>query len=559
MNEINNTLPDDVEELKSIIASISSTYEYSLDIKEEELAKERIKIERAVFELNEILQKYEKLEDKYNYLQKLFFGRRSEKLRPEDELQGRLFNETETFGEESGADSATEKAAEESDITVIEQHTRRKAGRKSIPLGIPRKEIVHDFSEEEKKCECCGKPRPIIGKEETEELDYIPAKVEVLKHIRPKYGPCSCEEFIHAGKPEIICAPAPKRMLPGSIASEGLLAYVFTSKFCDALPFYRLSKMFQRIDVDISRATMCNWQITCFEKMNMFFEIFTETLKGGEFIRMDETTVQVLHEENRAPESKSYMWAAIGYPARGHPLILYEYHPSRSGDIPLQFLKGFTGYIQTDGYSGYNRAVNIYELIHVGCFAHARRKFHKAYESSKNKNDRSYKVLMMIRSIYKIESELRGKNLTDDEFVEKRKIAVMPILEELYSYLVQTREIVTPSSALGGAVNYTLNEWDKLIRYLDKAYLTPDNNEIERSIKSFVIGRKNWLFSNTPRGAHASAGMYSIIESAKLNGLNPYLYLRFLFSKLPIIGDNRDELRKLLPCFLTAEEIKISD
>lgn len=559
MNEINNTLPDDVEELKSIIESISSTYEYSIGLKEEELAKERIKNERAAFELNEVLQKYEKLEDKYNYLQKLFFGRRSEKLRVEDELQGRLFNETETFGEESGADSSTEKVSDESAITVIEQHTRRKAGRKPIPSCIPRKEIIHDLSEEEKKCECCGESRPVIGKEETEELDYIPAKVQVLKHIRPKYGPCSCEEFIYAGKPEIICAPSPSRMLPGSIASEGLLAYVFTSKFCDALPFYRLSKMFQRIDVDISRATMCNWQITCFEKMTMFFEVFAETLKSGEFIRMDETTVQVLHEENRAPESKSYMWVAIGYPARGHPLVQYEYHPSRSGDIPLQFLEGFTGYIQTDGYSGYNRAVKVYELIHVGCFAHARREFHKAYESSRNKNNRSYKILMMIRSIYKIESELRGENFTDDEFVEKRRKAVMPVLAELHSFLIQTREIVTPSSLPGTAVRYTLNEWEKLIRYLDKAYLTPDNNEIERSIKSFVIGRKNWIFSNTPRGARASAGMYSIIESAKLNGLNPYLYLRFLFSKLTTIGDNREELRKLLPCFVTAEEIEISD
>ena len=559
MNEINNTLPDDVKELKSIIESISSTYEYSISLKEEELAKERIKNERAAFELNEVLQKYEKLEDKYNYLQKLFFGRRSEKLKVEDELQGRLFNETETFEEESDADHATEKEADESAITVIKQHTRRKAGRKPIPSGIPRKEIIHDLSEEEKKCECCGKSRPVIGKEETEELDYIPAKVQVLKHIKPKYGPCSCKEFIYTGKPEVICAPSPSRMLPGSIASEGLLAYVFTSKFCDALPFYRLSKMFQRIDVDISRATMCNWQISCFEKMDMFFEVFAETLKSGEFIRMDETTVQVLHEENRAPESKSYMWVAIGYPARGHPLVQYKYHPSRSGDIPLQFLKGFTGYIQTDGYSGYNRAVKVYDLIHVGCFAHARREFYKAYESSKNKEKRSYKVLSMIRSIYKNESELRDRNLTDDEFVEKRKNAVIPILEELYRFLVQTREIVTPSSLLGGAVKYTLNEWEKFVRYLDKAYLTPDNNEIERSIKSFVIGRKNWLFSNTPRGAHASAGMYSIIESAKLNGFNPYFYLRFLFSKLPTVGDNKDELRKLLPCFVNAEEIKIKE
>jgi transposase len=546
MVESKHTLPDDIEELRILVTNQQGLL----------IAKNA--------ELDEYHQKYEQLEQKYKYLQKLFFGKKSEKLTPFEEEQGRLFNEAESPGKapddigESGDAETAEESGRDNDVTVVKQHTRRKAGRKPIPADIPRKEILHDLSDEEKKCSCCGKTRPQIGMEETEELEYVPAKIFALKHIRPKYGPCDCDDFFNAEQPEVISAPAPKRMMPGSIASEGLLAYVFTSKFCDAIPFYRLSKMFGRIEVDISRATMCNWLMNSYETMDLFFEVLKETLKSGEFIRMDETTVQVLHEDNRNPESKSYMWVAIGYPARGCPLVLYEYHPTRSGQVPMKFLEGFKGHLQTDGYAAYNSPAAKYGLVHVGCFAHARREFHKAYDP-KAKNSRAYKALMIIKKIYEIESDLRVRNLPDDIFVEKRRTAVTPVLDELHEFLVQTKEAVTPSSLVGQAVSYTLNEWNKLIRYLDLACMTPDNNEIERSIKSFVIGRKNWMFSNTPRGAHASAGMYSLIESAKANRLDPYLYLRYLFTKLPRVSGNRDELRKLLPCFVYQDDITINE
>jgi transposase len=559
MDGKNHTLPDDINELKDIVSSIvSSNVQLPTDK------------ERASFALDKLIQKYSALDEenihlnnKLSYLQKLVFGKKSEKLTPVDELQGRLFNEAETSSGEALDDSndsdKTETAEKaDADTTIVKQHTRAKAGRKPIPADIPRKEIVHDISDEEKKCACCGKERPSIGSEATEELEYEPAKIYVNKHIYPKYGPCTCDKSFEQEKPEVISAPARKRMLPGSIAGEGLLAFIFTSKFCDAIPFYRQSKMIGRIDVDISRATMCNWQISAVEKMELFFDVMKETLKGGNFIRMDETTVQVLHEENRDPSSKSYMWVAIGYPSRGRPLVMYEYHPSRAGDIPLKFLEGFKGYLQTDGYAGYNAAVTMYELIHVGCFAHARREFYKAYDQKK-KDSRAFKALSIIKKIYEIESDLREKNLENDVFVEKRRKAVTPVLDELHAFCVQTKDIVTPSSLIGEAVSYTLNEWSKLIRYLDLACMTPDNNEIERSIKSFVIGRKNWMFSNTPTGAHASAGMYSLIESAKANRLDPYLYLRFLFTKLPYVCGDRDELRKLLPCFISPADIKISE
>jgi transposase len=505
---------------------------------------------------------FEDLKNKYKSLQKYFFGKRSEKLTPVDELQGSLFNEAESSEMVLGENNESEKIKSEEmnsdDVTVVKQYSRSKAGRKPISADIPRKEIIHDLSDEEKACECCSKCRPLIGTKITEELELKPAEIFVLKHVYPTYGPCSCDGSINEEKPEVISAPVPKRMIPGSIASESLIAYIITSKFCDAIPFYRQSKMFSRIDIDISRATMCNWQMTAFEGMDLFFEVMKETVKSGEFIRMDETTVQVLHEEDRDPESKSYMWVAIGYPARGRQLVLYEYHPTRAGRIPMEFLKGFKGYLQTDGYAAYNAPVTEYGLVHVGCFAHARREFHKAYDP-KAKKSSAYKALMIIKKIYEIESDLRGKDLSDKDFLKKRRTAVTPVLDELHKFLVETKELVTPSSLVGEAVTYTLNQWDKLIRYLDLACMTPDNNEIERSIKSFVIGRKNWMFSNTSRGANASAGMYSLIESAKANRLDPYQYLRFLFTKLPYVRDDKDELRKLLPCFLSPEDIKIPD
>ena len=515
-----NTLPDDIETLKRL------------------LIEERLK--------------YQMLEEKFKTLQRRFFGKSSEKLTAEDELQGRLFDEAE-----DGASPESEyiEDAEKSSVTKVKGHERKKTGRKHLPENFPREEIIHDLSEDEKKCSCCGEERKQIGREETEELDIIPAEIKVIKHIRIKYGPCNCDGFLNSGEAEIKTASAPKRMIPGSIVSPGLLAYTVTSKYADALPFYRQSKIFERIGIELSRATLCNWTTLAYEKMTEFMKLFETQLKNGNFIRMDETTVQVLHEENRRPENKSYMWVSIGYPARGRPLVLYRYHPTRSQNIPYVFLEGFTGYLQTDGYGGYNHAASRPGIIHVGCFAHARRYFFDASKLNK-KDSRAHKGLQFIRRLYEIESELRERNLPDDIFVEQRKKLALPVLDDFHHWLVFTKNELVPKSKTGEAVNYTLNEWSKLIRYIDAAFLTPDNNETERAIRPFVIGRKNWLFSNTPRGASASAVMYSLIESAKANSLEPYAYLRFLFSRLPEVS-NQSELKTLLPCFLSSEQITI--
>jgi len=529
-----HTLPDDIEELKKIILFQSD-------------------------KLSEINRKYEILEEELRLVLRKFFAKRSEKLLKEDETQGMLmFNEAENFSEEPKTEKIEEEntPAEQTETITIKEHARKKIGRKKLPDFIPRKIVEHDLSDEEKKCPCCKKERPLIGIESSEELEIIPMQIFIQEHQKKKYGACKCEGFINSNEIEVKSAKAPARMIPGSIVSASLLAYTLTSKFVDAIPFYRLSKMLDRIDVNISRATLCNWMIEAFEKMHPFFKIFDEEMRKGNVMRMDETPLQVICEDGRKAENKSYMWVAIGNLGKGKDLVRYRYFPSRSASVANELLEGYSGYLQTDGYSAYNNAVSNGNIIHVGCFAHARRYFNDAYEASKKKSAKAEFALKSIQKLYEIEKRLRKESLPDNEFIDKRKLDALPVLTKFHSWLVENNDASPPGMALGKAINYALNEWDKLVRYLEHADLTPDNNACERAIRPFVLGRKNWLFSYTPRGAHASAAIYSLVESAKANMLEPFAYLRFLFTKLPLAKNDLD-FKNLLPCYLDPKMIII--
>jgi transposase len=282
-----------------------------------------------------------------------------------------------------------------------------------------------------------------------------------------------------------------------------------------------------------------------------------EILMQSPLLRMDETSVQVLHEEGRKAETKSYMWVAYGYGEGERPLLLYQYHPTRSATVPIQLLKKYSGFVQTDGYKGYNFSDDQYdgEIIHVGCLAHARRYFEKAYRANKKSNC-AHRAISYIRDIYTIENDLRKVKSTPHEFVEKRREQTAPILDTFHNWLVEQKNSIVPGSLAGKAVSYTLDEWNKIIHFLDHHLLTPDNNLTENAIRPFVVGRKNWLFSNTPRGANSSACFYSLIESAKANKLEPYYYLRYAFEKLTHVKSDA-ELRKLLPDMISSNMIKI--
>lgn len=521
-----NNLPDDPKQLKKMLIDFSKEKQEAYSMLEEKHIS--------------LKEEHSHLQEKYKSLQRMLYGKKSEKLTPEDEHQMRLFNEAEEGDRE---EAEPEKKAEET--TEVKGHIRKKRGRKPLPAYIDREEVIHDLTEEDKACPCCGKERPTIGEVISEELDIIPPKMIVNKHIRKKYGPCTCKSFEEKEIPEIKTAVMPPRLIPQGIASAGLVAYTVTAKFCDALPFYRQSKIFERLDIELSRATLCNWSLLAAEKCQPLIDLIIDEIRGGPVIRMDETSLQVLKEPEKKAESKSYMWVTMGYTPEEKPLVLYQYHPTRSGEVPGKFLKDYTGYLQTDGYAGYNKASAKDSIVHVGCFAHARRYFEQAYKLNK-KSKVGFKGLDYIKKIYAIEKKLRQTNLSAEKFVETRRKEVTPLLDAFYNWLQSQVDSIAPKSKAGEAVRYTLAEWDKLIKYLDHYLLTPDNNLTENTIRPFVMGRKNWLFSNTPRGAHSSAILYSLIESAKANGLEPYKYLRFIFEKLPL-AESKDDFRALLP------------
>jgi transposase len=495
----------------------------------DELRNENIKLRNENIELKEEVA----------YYKEKIFGRRSEKEWQYSSKQPELFNEGETYAQ---------KPEEIETQTVIQHRRVHKGGRKPLSDKLQRRDVTIDLEEKDKRCPCCGEPLTRLGEENddiTEKLEYIPAKLEVIREHRPKYV---CEHC-HGAKgdkdsPRIIReAPATPSMIPGSIATSSLLAAIIVMKFCDAIPYYRQEKQYERIGALISRQDMANWQIAISEKLQPLMELLKALMKTGPVLRMDETTVEVMREEGREDTQKSYMWLGRGGPI-GNPIYIYEYHPTRAGENARSFLDGFHGFLQTDGYPGYDSILKEFPAItHAGCFAHARRKFMDAQKSGIDKKSPAI-AIGFIRSLYQIEDEERekfaGHEQTLEQFIEQRRKKSTQVLNKFKKWLEKKSNTLNPQTLFNKAVSYTLNQWDKLIRYLDSPDLTPDNNLSENAVRPFVIGRKNWLFFQCPKGAKSACAIYSLIETAKANLIEPLAYLTFLFDKAPLAKNSED-------------------
>ena len=527
MNVDVSSLPENPADLKAIVIS---------------LATSRVDLEKTY------QSRIEYLEERIRLLQNELFGRKSEKLPKEDRDQLLLFNEVEI--EKEAQDNALP------DEIVIAEYRRKKRGRKPLPQDLPRVEVIHDLSEDEKVC-ACGSHLSRIGEEVCEKLDIIPAKVRVLRHIRYKYACKNCEG-IESDGPTVKIAAAPVELIPKSIATSGLLAHLLVAKFEDALPFFRQEKIFARMGIELSRATMCNWAVKVAERIKPLMELLHQEIRSGPLINIDETPVQVLSEPGRSNTSKSYMWVYRGGDPQ-KPVLIYQYQPSRSGQVPLIFLKGYQGFVQTDGYSGYDLLGRQVGIRLVGCWAHVRRKFLEIIKAKPNpkKKGHAEEALDYIRRLYAIEKQATVYELSSDQLYCLRQDAAKPILNDFKSWLLQMSTLTPPKGLLGKAVNYTLHNWDRLARYIQDARLRPDNNLAENAIRPFVLGRKNWLFSGHPNGAEASAAIFSLIETAKANGLKPYEYFRFLFEKLPHV-ESQENYRKLLPQYIGPSLLAIS-
>ena len=482
-----------------------------------------------------LLNKNALLEEHIRQLIQKRFGASSEKYSPD---QVNLFDEAEQ--EQQTQEEESDGQESEDDEITVPAHTRKKVGRKPLPDHLPLVREEHDIPDEEKICPCCQGTLHRMGEEISEQLDIIPAKVQVIQHVRPKYACRHCEEGVKT-------AQLPPQPIPRSIATAGLLAYIVTSKYVDGLPLYRLAQFtLARLGIEITRATMATWMIRCGELVQPLINLLRDKLQEAPVVHCDETVVQVLNELGKTPQSKSYMWVQVAEPQDSQRIILFDYDVSRSGSVPLRLLEGYQGYLQTDGYEGYAAIGRQPGIISQGCWAHARRKFDEAIKGQKDpkKTGKAHTGLAFIQKLYRIEREVKDSPPGDKNRIRQQKS--LPILKQLRQWLEKSLPQVPPKSLLGKALHYLHNQWDKLVRYCDEGYLRMDNNLAENAIRPFVVGRKAWLFSNSQKGARASANLYSLVETAKACGLEPYAYLKEVFTRLPA-AETVEEIEQLLP------------
>tara|TARA_R110001583_G_scaffold69896_4_gene198059 strand:+ start:1113 stop:2636 length:1524 start_codon:yes stop_codon:yes gene_type:complete len=442
--------------------------------------------------------------------------------------QGDLFNEAEV--ELGNAEIVEEDIETDVGTTPI----KKKPKRKKLPVDLPRETIIHDI--DDKSCACCGNELHQMGDERSEKLEFIPAQVKVIEHVRLKYSCRTCEK--QGTSTKIQLAPLPPSPIPKGIATATLLSQIITSKYQYALPLYRQESLFKQYGIELSRKTMADWMMKSGDLFTPLYARLQEVLLQQGVIQADETTLKVINED----KVKSYMWlycTGTDSPSKSPipNIVLYDYQSGRAGQCAIDYLDGFTGYLQVDGYVGYEKTT----AKLVGCWAHARRKFKEAQIAQpKGKTGKADMALNMIQKLYRIEISLKDKNA--QEKYQLRQEKSKPLLEQFYRWLGKAN--VVKKSALGKAIGYCQNQWHKLIRYIEDGHLSIDNNRSERAVKPFVIGRKNWLFSNTANGAKASALLYSIVETAKANGLIPFDYIAHCLEQLSVANV---DVEKLLP------------
>lgn len=469
------------------------------------------------------------------------YGRRSEKQT--DDPTADLFNEAEELTTLAETE-ATELAEAEAETEEVSYVRRKASGRKSLPENLHREVIEHDIPEADKVCSC-GHTKTRIGSETSERLEFIPAKLYVEQHVRHQYACPCCEEK------GVQTAEKPASMLPKSNAGPGLLAYTLVSKFQDSMPLHRQSNILARHGIDIPRNTLARWHIQASDRVLPLIDRFEVAMKTAHVILMDETRLQVNKEPGKEAESQSYMWVRRGLSppddqGRRPDITLYHYSPSRSGTVAAELLHGYSGALVTDGYAGYNKTAELYGLQHGQCWAHVRRKFIEAEKAlpKGKKSPAITAILSEISKLYGIEKRIQSLSLDQRQSIRQQE--AKPILEKLYQNLEKKQQSVTPKSKLGVAINYALSCWRGLVRYIENGAMPIDNNGAENAIRPFVIGRKNWLFSDTVKGAKASATWYSIMETVKANGLEPYHYLKRVFELLPLAKTDND-IDALLP------------
>lgn len=496
-----HSLPDDPEQLKRMLLELQQV----IAKKDEELAEKDAQI-------HELLQAYNaKLAKEY--------AKKSEKMPG----AGELFNEAEALLDEH------DKALLASSSSVKKEKATPK--RKPLPAQLKRVEVVVDLDEGDKVCDGCQNPLHKMGENSSEALEFVPTHIKVIKTIRPKYTCRHCER--EGTESAVKTAPPLPTPIPKSIATLSLLSQIITCKYQFGLPLYRQETIFSEIGIELSRQTMSSWMLRCAALLSPLYQHLKKALLAQPVIHGDETVLNVIN----ADKSTSYMWlycCGDDKPGQGTNLVLFDYHNSRAGQCAVDFLDGYQGYMHVDGYKAYEQT----QATLVACLAHIRRKFIEAKGNHK-KTGKVDVVLNLIGKLYGIELAIKDKSV--QEKYRARQHKSKPIVDELHHWLIKHQDKIPPKTPLGKAINYAINQFEKFRCYLEDGRLSIDNNRTERAIKPFVIGRKNWLFSNTCKGAHASAILYSLVETAKANDLVVYDYIATCLQQLA------EHLELLLP------------
>jgi transposase len=512
--EIDSPLPDDLEAAHRLIRELLATL-------------------RQQTHLNE------KLQHQLEQLLRQFYGRKSEKLDPNQLL---LF--AQEIVEAATAEPQTTPAPEPTPEPVASAAAKPPAkghGRKPLPANLPRKRVVHDLPIEQRLCPDCGTERVCFGEEIREQLEYVPASIIVIEHVRLKYACEQCQA--HVAIAERLPEPIEKG-LPG----PGLLAYVAVSKYADHLPLYRQEGIFKRYGVDLSRSTMCDWMAAAADLLAPIVKAMLKRVLMSDVVQTDDTPVKVQDHDGKGIKT-GRLWVHIG--DYGNRFTVYDYTPNRSGDGPQRVFQGYQGYLQADAYSAYDALFVDGTIVEVGCWMHARRKF---YEARTSDPVRSHLVLAWIAGLYEVEDDAkqaRKKHPEWDDLIwhayryDLRLTRSKPIFDAILAWLQGERAKILPKSPIGEAINYALNHWAALIRPLDAGFLEIDNGASERAMKPVALGRKNWLFAGSDEGGKTAATLMSLCTTCKDLGIDPFAYLRDVLDRVSTHPQNRIE--ELLP------------
>ena len=456
-----------------------------------------------------LLGRIDDLNGQLHYLKRQLFGKKSEKLDPSQRLLFEdLYNQLKAKKEQKQPSSPNNNSGQ----------NKNHKGRNPLPADLKREVIEIEPSQSEKTCPVCRNKKERIGEEITEKLEYVPASFYVKRYIRYKYACRGCQSNVSIGN-------LPAMAIDKGIAGEGLLAHIITSKYCDHAPLNRLEGILRRHGVDITVSNMCDWVRKCADLLEPLVDRMHEKILESPKINTDDTPIPVKSRKRKGSTYKGYLWAYIDNKKN----VVFDFTPNRSRAGPIEFLGDYDGYVQADAYSGYDEFFRKTNATEVGCNSHARRKFEYAMDSDPV---RAANMMALWGKLYEIEKRAKQNNYSPEKLLEVRQKEAVPILSEIKTLLDKYKKEVLPKTPVGKAVTYSLNQWDALVRYTDNPILEIDNNVSERTLRMVCLGRKNYLFAGSERGAKSAAVIYSLVASCKLNDHDPFAYFDDVLRKV---------------------------